>query len=99
MIKTPKKILLTFTVIIGLFLSYGIFYTGVNLSFNTEITAEHNSSSDNLMSTADASADDQISVCYEISNFDINLLENKILSSFFVLSQPSFSIWQPPKIS
>lgn len=99
MIKSSKNILVTFTVIIGMLLSYGIYYTTINPSFNTEITAENNSSSDNLMSTADASADDQISACYEISNFDINLPENKILSSFFVLSQPSFSIWQPPKIS
>jgi len=99
MIDTPKKILLTFTVIIGMLLSYGIFYTGVNLSFNTEITAEENDSSEDLISTSDASADDQINTYYEISSFDINLIECKILSSFFVLSQPSFSIWQPPKIS
>ena len=99
MINTPKKILLTFAVVIGLLLSYGIFYTGVNLSFNTEITEENNSSSENLMSTADVSADDQININYEISCFDIKLIENKILTSFFVLSQPSFSIWQPPKIS
>lgn len=99
MINTPKKILLTFTFIIGMLLSYSIFYTGINLSFSTEITAEENNSSENLISTSDASADDQIYTFYEISCFDIKLIENKILSSFFVLSQPSFSIWQPPKIS
>ncbi|MHB1148223.1 MAG: hypothetical protein ACYC01_11600 [Lutibacter sp.] len=99
MINTPKKILLTFTVIIGLFLSYGIFYTGVNLSFNTEITTENNSSSENLISTSDASADDQISTCHEISYFDINRIKNKIFTTFFIVSHPSFSIWQPPKIS
>jgi hypothetical protein len=99
MVHTPKKILLTFTVIIGMLLSYGIFYTGVNPSFSTEITAEENKSSENLISTSDASADDQINIYYEISYIDIKLIEKKILSSYFVLSKPSFSIWQPPKIS
>jgi len=99
MIKSPKNILVTFAVVIGMLLSFTIYYTGVDMSFSTEITAENNSSSENLISTADASADDQINICYEIPNFDINLIENKTLSSFFVLSQPSFSIWQPPKIS
>lgn len=99
MIKSPKNILITFAVVIGMLLSFTIYYTGVDMSFSTEITAENNSSSENLISTADASADDQINICYEITNFDINLIESKTLSSFFVLSQPSFSIWQPPKIS
>ncbi|NEW79803.1 MAG: hypothetical protein GZ086_10355 [Gelidibacter sp.] len=99
MINTPKKILLTFTFIIGMLLSYSIFYNAVNLSFSTEITAEENNSSENLISTSDASADDQIYTFYKKLSFDIKLIENKILSSFFVLSQPSFSIWQPPKIS
>jgi len=99
MIKSSKNILVTFAVVIGMLFSFTIYYTGVNLSFSNEITAENNSSSENLISTADASADDQISLGCEISSFDINLIENKILSSFFILSQPSFSIWQPPKIS
>jgi hypothetical protein len=99
MIKSPKNILLTFAVVLGMLLSFTIYYSGVDMSFSTEINAENNSSSENLISTADASADDQINICYEIPNFDINLIENKTLSSFFVLSQPSFSIWQPPKIS
>ena len=99
MIKSPKNIILTFTVIIGMLLSYTISYTGVNLPVSTEISAEKNGSSENLIDTYDASADDQINTCYEILNFDINLIENKPLSSFFVLTQPSFSIWQPPKIS
>ncbi|GEM_PF-2832933 len=99
MIDTPKKILLTFTVIIGMLLSYGIFYTGVNLSFNTEITAEENDSSEDLISTSDASADDQIYSIYEISCFDIKRIQKKIFTSFFDLSQPSFSIWQPPRLS
>lgn len=98
MIKSPKNIIITFTVIIGMLLSYTICYTGINLPVSTEITAENNGSSENLIDTSDASADDQINTCYEISYFDINLIENKILSSFFVLTQPSFSIWQPPKI-
>ncbi|HCE55733.1 MAG TPA: hypothetical protein DER05_12340 [Lutibacter sp.] len=99
MIKTSKKILLTFTVIIGLLLSYGIFYTDVNLSFNTEITADENDSSEDLISTSDASADDQINTCHEISNYDIKLIQKNIFTSFFVLSRLSFSIWQPPKLS
>jgi hypothetical protein len=99
MIKSPKNIFITFAVVIGMLLSYSISYTGVNLPVSTEIAAENNGSSENLISTDDASADDQINFCYEIPNFDINLIENKTLSSFFVLSQPSFSIWQPPKIS
>lgn len=98
MINTPKKILLTFAVVIGLLFSYGIFYMGVNPSFNTEITAEENDSSENLMSTADASADDQISACYEILSFDAKLIQKRIFASFFIVSQPSFSIWQPPKL-
>ncbi|MDF1517781.1 MAG: hypothetical protein RQ864_09990 [Lutibacter sp.] len=99
MIKSSKNILVTFVVVIGMLLSFTIYYSGVDISFSTEITAENNSSSENLISTADASADDQIHICYDIPNFDSNLIESKILSSFFVLSQPSFSIWQPPKIS
>ena len=99
MIKSSKNILVTFAVVIGMLLSFTIYYSGVNMSFSTEITAENNSSSENLISTADASADDQINICYEIPNFDSNLIVSKTLSSFFVLSQPSFSIWQPPKIS
>ena len=98
-IRSKKNIVITFAVVIGMLLSFTMSYTGVNLSFNTEITAENNDSSDNLVTTSDAAADDQINTCYEISNFDINLIENKILCSFFVLSQPNFSIWQPPKIS
>jgi len=98
-IKSSKNILVTFAVVIGMLLSFTIYYSGVNMSFSTEITAENNSSSENLISTADASADDQINICYEIPNFNINLIESKTLTSFFVLSQPSFSIWQPPKIS
>lgn len=99
MIKSPKNIILTFTVIIGMLLSYTISYTGVNLPVSTEISAEKNGSSENLIDTSDAFEDDQINNCYEILSFDINLIENKPLSSFFVLTQPSFSIWQPPKIS
>ncbi len=99
MIKSSKNILVTFAVVIGVLLSFTIYYSGVDMSFSTEITAENNSSSENLMSTSDVSADDQINICYEIPNFDSNLIESKTLSSFFVLSQPSFSIWQPPKIS
>jgi uncharacterized protein (UPF0333 family) len=99
MIKSSKNILVTFAVVIGMLLSFTFYYSGVNMSFSTEITAENNSSSENLISTADASADDQINICYEIPNFNINLIESKTLTSFFVLSQPSFSIWQPPKIS
>lgn len=99
MIKSSKNILVTFAVVIGMLLSFTIYYTGENMTFSIEITGENNSSSENLISTADASADDQIHICYEIQNFDINLIEGNTLSSFFVLSQPSFSIWQPPKIS
>lgn len=99
MINTPKKILLTLTVTIGLLLSYGIFYTSVNPSFSNEITAEENDSSEDLISTSDASADDQIYTFYEISCFDIKPIQKKIFTSFFDLSQPSFSIWQPPKLS
>lgn len=84
--------------VIGMLLSFTMSYTGVNMSFSTEIIAENNSSSENLISTADASADDHINISHEISSFDVNLIENKPLGTFFILSQPSFSIWQPPKI-
>jgi len=80
-------------------LSYTISYNGVNLPVSTEFSSENNGSSENLIDTSDASADDQINTFDEISYFDFNLIENKPLISFFVLSQPSFSIWQPPKIS
>ena len=99
MINSPKNIFITFAVVIGMLLSYTVFYSDMNTPFSTEITSEKNGTSENLIDTSDASADDQINTCYEIPNFDINLIENKTLSSFFVLSQPSFSIWQPPKIS
>ncbi|MFO7674320.1 MAG: hypothetical protein R6V74_11480 [Lutibacter sp.] len=99
MINTPKKLLLSLAVIIGLLLSYGIFYTSANPSVSTEITAEENDSSENLITTSDASADDQIYTFYEISCFDIKPIQKKIFTSFLDLSQPSFSIWQPPKLS
>lgn len=99
MINSPKNIIITFAVVIGMLLSYTVFYSDINTPFSNEITAEKNGTSENLIDTSDASADDQINTCYEISSFDINLIECKILSSFFVLSRPSFSIWQPPKIS
>lgn len=85
--------------LIGMLLSYSISYTGNNLPVSTEFSAENNGSSENLIDTSDASADDQIKTFDEISYFDLNLNENKPLTSFFVLSQPSFSFWQPPKIS
>lgn len=80
-------------------LSYSISYTGNNLPVSTEFSSENNGSSENLIDTSDASADDQINTFDEISYFDFNLIENKPLTSFFVLSKLSFSIWQPPKIS
>lgn len=99
MVKSSKNILVTFAVFISMLLSFTIYYSGVNMSLSTEITTENDSSPENLISAADASADDQINLGCEISSFDINLVENKTLSFFFVLTQPSFSIWQPPKIS
>lgn len=99
MINSPKNIFITFAVVIGMFLSYTVFYSDMNMPFSTEITAEKNGTSENLIDTSDASADDQIHTCYEISRIVTKIIKNKTLSSFFVLSQPSFSIWQPPKIS
>mgnify|MGYP007006685792 CR=1 FL=1 len=99
MINSPKNIFITFVVVIGMLLSYTVFYSDINTPFSTEITAEKNGTSENLIDTSDASADDQINTCYDISSIDAKLIKNKILSSFFVLSQPNFSIWQPPKIS
>lgn len=99
MIKSPKNILVTFAVLIAMLLSFTIHYNGDNHALSTEIIAENNSSSENLIDTSDASADDQINTFDEISYFDFNLIENKIFNTFFVLSKPDYSIWQPPKIS
>ncbi|MBE0424558.1 MAG: hypothetical protein IBX66_11565 [Lutibacter sp.] len=98
MIRLPKNIWAIFTLFIGMLLCFTQYCANKNHTFSNKITAEKNGTSENLISTADASADDQINFCYEIPSFDINLIENKTLSSFFVLSKPSFSIWQPPKI-
>lgn len=99
MVKSLKIIFVTFSVVLGILFSFTLYYTVDKLQFSTEITAENNNSSENLLSASDAAADDQLNISYEIPNFDIRLIENKNLSSFFILSQPSFSIWQPPKIS
>lgn len=99
MINSPKIIFVTFSVVLGILFSFTLYDTVGKLQFSTEINAENNYSSGNLIAASDASADDQININCEIPIFDIILIENKILSSFFVLTQPSFSIWLPPKIS
>lgn len=99
MIKSLKNIFIALTVVIGMLLSYTVFYSDINLHLKTEITAENNNSSENLIDVSDSSADDQINVIYEISCVDINPAKNNILGSLRIFSKPSFSIWQPPKIS
>ena len=99
MIKSPKIIFVTLSAVLGIMFSFTLYYTVDKLQFNNEISVENNNSSEDLISSSDASADDQINTCHEISNYDIKLIQKKIFTSFFVLSQPSFSIWQPPKLS
>lgn len=83
----------------GILLSYSIYFQHRNFSVIIELTPENDSTSNWLSSDSEIHEDDQITNKTEFTSTFI--IDNQFtgLISTGLLFRPSFTVWQPPKIS
>lgn len=94
-----KNIVFRIVLLMGMFLSYSIYFQHSNYSAIIEVTSENNSTSNWLSSDSEIHEDDQITNKTEINSDCIDDDHPTGLLISGQLLQPSFTIWQPPKIS
>jgi len=94
-----KNIVFCIVFTLGILLSYNIYFQLNNLSKNIEISSESDLKSNCLTSDSEVHGDDQIINNTEI--LSVYMLNYQATSLQFSnpLFQPSFTVWQPPKIS
>jgi len=95
--KMQRTIIVRITFLL-VFFSYGInaFSTKPVTTFDIEFTLEANSELN--FSDSDLFSDDQIYTLYEFPSIEVNKFLSLSASSFFVLKNSTFSIWQPPEL-
>jgi hypothetical protein len=98
MILTRKNLILSIVFIMGMILSYGIYYQYNNSRLKIEFVSQSSSSSESFTADSGIHEEDQVIDKVEILSF-VGINKSAIIIAVNLqLSQPSFSFWQPPKI-
>lgn len=94
-----KDIVFSIVFLMGALLSFNIYFQQSNFSERIELISENNSTSNCLSSDSEIHDDEQITSKLDtLFNFGVY---NQSTSLLFTgqLIRPSFTIWQPPKLS
>jgi len=85
--------------LMGILLGYSIYSQFSSISLSVETTAENDSSSSCFDFNSEVYEEDQIVCETEFVAVAEVYTQHQYLHITCLLSQPSFSVWQPPKLS
>lgn len=93
-----KNIVFGLVFLLSIVLSYTSYSHYNDISFTIEMSSENNLKSDSIFSDS-VSHEDHFASSPSIFIFSRNNIQKKLCIIPLNVIQPSFSIWQPPKIS
>lgn len=97
--KLPyKNIVFGLVFLLSVVLSYTSYSHYIDISFTIELSSENHLKSDSVVSDS-VSHEDHFASTPSIFVFSRNNIQKKFCLSPLTVNQPSFGIWQPPKIS
>ena len=95
---SKKNIVFGIVFLLSIVLSYTYYSHYNEISFSVELTSENNLKSDSVFSDS-ISHEDHFANTQSTFIFSRNNIQKNVCFKPLLVIQPSFSIWQPPKIS
>lgn len=99
MIFTRKNTRLGFAILIGMLLSFSVYYNYNTFTFNIEMIAASSNSENSLSTDSDLSLDEQICTKVEVLFFVISSIPAESIKIAKIFSNPTLPLWHPPKLS
>ncbi len=94
-----KNIVYGLVLLLGMLLTYNVYFQYINTSLSIGIAAENNLTSTCFGSDSEILSEDQIICSMEFLSAGKKNEDNSHFLSTSRLSRPFFAFWQPPKLS